>query len=130
MKNAWYSPGATRIFGPVVGGGTLTTGLTVTITCDEAGFPLLSVAVRVKLYVPWIRPVTAVVSKPAEAITGVLGPLVEVHWVVLMVAPPLPLAVPDKLTVLTGSVIDKALPAFTVGGAIASTVIITVEVLG
>ena len=60
-----------------------------------------------------------------------MGPAVIVQAVELIVAPPLPVAVPTRVVVVTGSVMVRALPALTVGGvaAAAATVMVTVEVL-
>jgi hypothetical protein len=60
---------------------------------------------------------------------AVAGPLTSVHAVLLIVAPPLPDAVPVKLTVEVGNVIDCAEPALTVGATSAAfTVMVTVAV--
>ena len=65
---------------------------------------------------------------------AVTGPLVSVHAVLLIVAPPLPVAVPVRVAELTGSWIVRSLPALTVGGTLtgggaACTVIVTAAVL-
>jgi hypothetical protein len=65
---------------------------------------------------------------------AITGPLVSVHAVLLIVAPPFPVAEPVSVTELTGSWIVRSLPALTVGGtftggATACTVIVTAAVL-
>jgi hypothetical protein len=72
-----------------------------------------------------------VVRLDAADRTAVEGPLTCVHAVLEIVAPPLPDAVPVKLTVEVGNVIVCAEPALTVGATsttAAFTVIVTVEV--
>jgi hypothetical protein len=70
-----------------------------------------------------------VVRLGAAAIVAVTGPLTSVHAVLLIVAPPLPVAVPLNVTELTGNWIAWALPAFAVGATFAAvTVIVTVDV--
>ena len=80
-----------------------------------------------------VNPVTPVDKFDAAAKFAVTGPLTSVQAVLLIVAPPLPAAVPPSVTALVGSWIVCALPALTVGGtlaggAAASTVIVTVAV--
>ena len=60
---------------------------------------------------------------------AVLGPLCSVHAIVLMIAPPLPDAVPVRVTLLVGRLIVWAVPAPTVGGWAGLTVTITVAEL-
>src|SRR4029077_5025532 len=61
---------------------------------------------------------------------AVFGPLVCDHVVDVIVAPPLPVAIPVNVTVLTGNVIVCAVPALTVGGTFGGfTVMVTVAVL-
>jgi hypothetical protein len=63
-----------------------------------------------------------------EAITGVAGPLTKLQLVEAIVAPPLPVAVPVSVAILTGSVMEGPVPALTLGGCSASTVMVTVDV--
>jgi hypothetical protein len=114
-------------------GGTFTGGAaacTVTVTVAVLLNPLLSVPFSWKTYVPGaVNPVTPVDKPEATAIAAVTGPLTSVQTVLLIVAPPFPVAVPLNVTELTGSWIVRSLPALTVGGTFAaSTVIVTVEV--
>src|SRR5579859_4181125 len=104
---------ALTVGGWLGGGGALT----VIVTAALALNPLLSVAVNVNTYAPGaVSPVTVVVRFAAVVMTPVTGPLVWVQAVELMVAPPLPVAVPVRVTVLVGRVIVWPLPALTVGG--------------
>jgi hypothetical protein len=88
-------------------GGTFTGGAaacTVTVTVAVLLKPLLSVAFNAKTYVPAVvNPVTPVDKLVAAAIPAVVGPLTSVHTVLLIVAPPFPVAVPLNVTELTGS---------------------------
>jgi len=102
---------------------------TVIVTVAVPDKPSLSVADNWNVYTPAINPVTVVDKFDADAIAAVFGPLVCVHEVDIIVAPPFPVAVPVNVTVLTGNVIVCAVPALTVGGIVAGlTVIVTVAV--
>jgi len=104
-------------------------GFTVIVTVAVFDKPLLSVADNWNVYTPAINPVTAVDRADADVIAAVFGPLVCDHVVDVIVAPPLPTAVPVNVIVLTGNVIVCAVPALTVGGTLGGfTVIVTVAV--
>src|SRR5579872_6517380 len=58
---------------------------------------------------------TDVLRLPAETIVGVFGPLTRDHSVEVMVAPPLPVALPVRVVDVVGRVIVCVFPALTVG---------------
>jgi hypothetical protein len=115
---------------PALTVGGILAAVTVMVTVAVELSPWLSVAFSWNTYVPAVvSPDTLVVKLGAAAIEAVTGPLTSVHAVVLIVAPPLPVAVPVSVTELTGNWIVCALPALTVGGILAAcTVIVTVAV--
>ena len=51
--------------------------LTVTCTSDVLGVQLVRLIVHLKVYVPVINPVTAVVGEEGVVIEGVFGPLIN-----------------------------------------------------
>ena len=75
---------------------------------------------------PATSPLTAVLVLEALPIIAVFGPLVSDQFVDEILAPPLPEAVPDRLTELVGNVMACDVPALTVGGTNAGfTVMVT-----
>jgi len=105
-------------------------GFTVIVTVAVLDKPLLSVADNWNVYTPATKPITVVDNADDDVIAAVFGPLVCVHAVDTIVAPPFPVAVPVNVIVLTGNVIVCVVPALTVGGTFGGfTVIVTVAVL-